>query len=313
LPYIIGIDIGGTKTAVCIGNSQGKILMRQVFATEDAVATLAQAKRIIQSHLKKYDKSFRNTKGIGISCAGSLDLKKGILISSPNMPTWHNVYLKKIFSQGFGLPVVVDNDANSAALAEKIFGAGKQVKNLFYYTVSTGIGGGLIIDGKIHHGASFNAGEIGHSVILPYGPKCSCGKRGCLEALASGTAIARIAKEKATKNSMILKLARKKKNIDAGIVACAAQQQDRLALAIYQQAAFYLGLSVANVIQIINPEVIAIGGGVSKAGKILFEPLIRAARTFSWSSSYHSCKIVRAKLKDRVADLGAISLVLKQT
>lgn len=310
--YAIGIDIGGTKTSVSFGNTDGKIFRRTVFPTKGAQTTLAQVKKIIRGYLKKYDKNLKKTRGIGISAAGPLDLKKGVLINPPNMPSWRNVPLKKIFSRSFALAVVVDNDANSAALAEQTFGAGKNMKNLFYYTVSTGIGGGLIINGEIYHGASFDAGEIGHSVVLPGGPKCMCGKCGCLEALASGTAIARIAREKATKNSLILKLAGQKKNIDAIIVAQAAKKGDRLARSIYQQAAFYLGLSVTNVIQIINPEMIVIGGGVSKAGKILFEPLIKIVRRYAWPRPYRSCKIVRAKLKDTVCDLGAISLVLKQ-
>ncbi len=312
IAYFVGIDIGGTKTSVSLGNSQGKILIREVFPTKDVRTTLGRAKSIIRAYLERFDKGLKKTKGIGISCAGPLDLKSGLLINPPNMPTWRNVRLRRIFSRSFALPVVMDNDANSAALAEKTFGAGKHVKNLFYYTVSTGIGGGLIIGGEIYHGVSFDAGEIGHSVVLPDGPRCNCGKRGCLEALASGTAIARIAQEEVGKNSLILKLAGKRKDITASIVAQAALKGDRLARQIFRQAAFYLGLSVTNVIQIINPEMIVIGGGVSKAGKILFQPLVQTVRSFSWVRPYRSCKIVPAKLKDIVGDLGAISLVLKK-
>lgn len=311
MSYIIGVDIGGTKTSVSLGTSQGKIIIRRVFPSTDVRITLSQVKRIVQAYIKHYDKGLRKIKGIGISCPGPLDLRRGVLLSSPNMPAWRNVPLQKTFSQNFPLPVVVDNDANSAALAEKVFGAGRNVQNLFYYTVSTGIGGGLIINGRIHHGASFDAGEIGHTVILPGGPKCGCGKRGCLEALASGTAIARLARKRVTPNSLILKLAGKKKSINAVIVARAARQGDRLAQQIYRQAAFYFGLSVANVIHVLNPEMIVIGGGVSKAGRLFFAPLIQTARIFSWVRPYRSCKIVPAKLRDEVGDLGAISLVLR--
>lgn len=313
MSYIVGIDIGGTKTSVSLGSAQGKILIRQVFPTENVRPTLNLAKRIIRAYLRKYDRKFKKTKGIGISCAGPLDLKKGLLINPPNMPTWRNVPLRKIFARSFSLPVAIDNDANCAALAEKTFGAGRKVRTLFYYTVSTGVGGGLIIDGQIHHGASFDAGEIGHSVLLPGGPKCMCGKQGCLEALSSGTAIARMARKQAATNSLILKLAGSRKDINAIIVAQAAYQGNRLARAIYQQAAFYLGLSIANVIQVINPEMIVIGGGISKAGKLLFQPLIKTARKFSWPRPYRSCKIVLAQLKDNVGDLGAISLILKNS
>jgi len=312
LTYIVGIDIGGTKTSVSLGNSQGKLFIRRVYPTKGVSSTLSEAKRIIRVYLQEYDPGLVKTKGIGISACGPLDLKKGILLNPPNMPNWRNVPLKKIFSQSFKLPVAVDNDANSAALAEKIFGAGKNVQNLFYYTVSTGIGGGLVINGRIHHGASSDAGEIGHTLVLPNGPKCKCGKRGCLEALASGTSIARIARERVSKNSLILKLAGKRQDINAEIVAGAARKGDRLARTIYEQAAFYLGISVSNVIQTLNPEMVIIGGGVSKVGDILFKPLKHYVRKFSWPRPYRSCKIVRAKLKDIVGDLGAISLLFKK-
>lgn len=313
MSYIIGIDIGGTKTSVSIGTARGKILSRRVFPTEKVEPTLAEVKGCIRSYLKKYAKGLKKVKGIGISCAGPMDPEKGLLINPPNMPTWRNVPLKRIFVRSFRLPVAVDNDANCAALAEKTFGAGRDAQDLFYYTVSTGIGGGLVIEGKVHRGVSFDAGEIGHSVILPQGPRCNCGKRGCLEALASGTAIARVAREKVKKSSLILKLAGgKKKDINAVFVAQAAAKGDKLARAIYAQAAFYLGLSVTNVIQIVNPEMIVIGGGVSFAGPILFQPLIKTVRAHAWPRPYHSCKIVPAKLKEKVGDLGAISLLLKE-
>ena len=312
MAYVIGIDIGGTKTSVSLGNAQGKIIIRTVLPSEGVRSTLSQLKRIIRAYLNKYDKPLKRTKGIGITGPGPMDLKKGVLINPANMPAWRNVPLKRIFASSFALPVFVDNDANCAALGEKTFGAGKKVKDLFYYTVSTGIGGGLIINADIYHGASSDAGEIGHSIIVPDGPRCNCGKRGCLEALASGTAIARIARERVTRNSLILKLAGSKKDIDARIVEDAASKRDALARAIFREAAFYLGLSVTNVIHTINPEMIVIGGGVSRAGKILFKPLLQTVRKFSWPRPYRACKIVPAKLKDAVGDLGAISLVLKK-
>ncbi|MFC1631037.1 ROK family protein [Candidatus Omnitrophota bacterium] len=308
--YIIGIDIGGTKTSVSLGNPSGEILVRRVYPTTSFPATLGEAKRIIRTFLNEYDRGLKKTKGIGISCAGPLDLKKGTVVSPPNMPSWRNVALRQTLARSFPLPVFMDNDANCAAKAEKMFGAGKNVDNLFYYTVSTGIGGGIIIAGKIYHGVTVDAGEIGHTILLPEGPKCGCGKRGCLEALASGTAIARIAREKATKKSLILKIAGQKKNINAVHVAQAARRGDRLAQTIFDQASFYLAISVANVIQVLNPEMIVIGGGVSKVGSLLFTPLKRYVAKFSWARPRNKCKIVPAALKDKVGDLGAISLVL---
>ena len=312
MSYIIGIDIGGTKTAVSLGTSQGKVITRAVFATKGVKYTLGHASTLIRHYIAHYGTKGKDILGIGISCAGPLDLKKGILISAPNMRTWRNVALKETFSRRFKLPVVVENDANAAALAEKTFGAGKKVKNLFYYTVSTGVGGGLIINGKIHHGASGDAGEIGHTLILPGGPKCGCGKKGCLEALASGTAIAREARARAPKNSVLLTLAGERKNITAVHVARAARSGDAFSKKIYQEAAFYMGLSVVNVIQVFNPEMIVIGGGVSKTGKLFFAPLMKTVRSFAWKRPLGSCKIVSAQLKDNVGDLGAMSGVLQR-
>lgn len=312
MAYVIGIDIGGTKTSVSLGTDKGKIIIRTVLPTEGPVSTLTQVKQVIRAYISRYDAKLNRIRGIGVCAPGSLNFKKGSLINSPNMPGWRNVPLKQIFSKTFKLPVAIDNDANCAALGEKTFGAGKKVNNLFYYTISTGIGGGLIIGGEIHHGASFDAGEIGHSVIVPDGPRCNCKKQGCLEALASGTAIAKCARRRAKKNSLILKLAEKRSNINAIIVAQAAAKGDKLARQIYNQAAFYLGLSVTNIIQIINPEMIIIGGGVSKVGKLLFGPLLKTVNEFTWVRPRRSCQIVPAKLKDAVGDLGAISLVLKK-
>jgi len=309
MPYLIGIDFGGTKTSVSIGNAQGRIFMRSVIPTEDAQTTLSQVKNIIRAYLHKYDPKLKETKGIGISCPGPVDLKKGMILNPPNLAGWHNLPLKKIIARSFPLPVAIDNDANCAALAEKTFGAGKKVNSLFYYTVSTGIGGGLIIDGKLCHGASSDAGEIGHTILLPKGPKCNCGKVGCLEALASGTAIGKTARKKAGKNSLILKLVKKRSAIDAVVVAQAAAKGDKLARAIYAEAAFYLGLSIVSVIQIINPEMIVIGGGVTKTGALFFKPLRETVRQHCWSRPLKACKIVPAKLKDAVCDLGAMSLV----
>lgn len=308
--YIVGIDIGGTKTAVSWGTAQGEILVRRVLPTQDVHTTIGEVKKVIQAYLAEYGREKQQISGIGISCAGPLDLDKGILLSAPNMPGWRNVPLRDIFARGFALPVAVDNDANCAAMAEKRFGAGRAVEHLFYYTVSTGIGGGIIIAGRIYRGASFDAGEIGHTVILPKGPKCNCGKRGCLESLASGTAIAKCARRQASRDSLMLKLAGRKKDINAEIVAHAAAQGDKAAQGIYSTAAFYLGLSVTNVIQTLNPQMIVIGGGVAKAGKLLFQPLLKTVRAFTWKRPYEHCQIVPAQLQDKVADLGAISLLL---
>ncbi|MEA3328787.1 MAG: ROK family protein [Candidatus Omnitrophota bacterium] len=315
--YIIGLDIGGTKTSCVIGTKKGRILGKSLFPTETQKGSSQTLKRIIKNIkelLRRLDITLAEVEGMGIGAPGPLDPIKGVILNTPNMPGWNNVCLKEIFSRKFNLPVILDNDANAAALGEKIFGAGKDIGDMFYFTVSTGIGGGLIIGGKVYHGASFDAAEVGHTVVLVDGPKCKCGKRGCLEALASGTAIARKAKEKVKfePSSLILKLAGNSSSITARIVSQAAEKGDELAKQIFQEAGRFLGIGVANVLNLINPQMVVIGGGVSLAGELLFKPMKESAKKEAFGKTYQVCQIVPSKLKDKVGDLGAVSLVFNK-
>lgn len=313
--YIIGLDIGGTKISCVVGTGDGQILKRDVMPTEVEKApedTMKKAIGKIHKLLQSSRVELSDVEGIGVGAPGPLDPISGTILATPNMPGWNGVCLKEILGKEFGLPVVIDNDANAAALGEKKFGAGKEVNDLFYFTVSTGIGGGLIIDGRIYHGASFDAAEVGHMTILPDGPRCGCGKLGCLEALASGTAIARRAKEKIKGNpaSLILKLAGDEiEAITAKVVAEAASKGDKLATLIWEEAARFLGIGVANVLNLINPQMVIIGGGVAKAGELLFKPVRESAAREAFGRTFESCKIVPSALGDMVGDFGAISLV----
>ncbi len=314
--HIIGLDVGGTKISLIIATDAGRILVKTVIPTEVERGPEHTIKKIIaeiKGLLKEVKIKLQEVKGIGIGVPGSLDPIKGTILGSPNMPGWSGISLKDILNSEFGLPVILDNDANTAALGEKLFGAGRDIDSLFYFTVSTGIGGGFIINGKIHHGASFNAAEVGHMVILPDGPKCNCGKRGCLEALASGTAVARSAREKVKNNpsSLIMKLVDNDVElITARIVAEAAKEGDELAKQIYQEAGTFLGIGVANVLNLINPQMVVIGGGLSYSGSILFEPMRERARQEAFGRTYQVCQIVPSKLGNTAGCLGAVGLVL---
>lgn len=314
--YIIGLDIGGTKISCVLGTRSGQILERLAIPTaveRGPDYSIKNAIDKIHGLLKRTRVELNDVEGVGIGAPGPLDPVSGTILTTPNMPGWNGVCLKEVFGKEFGLPVVVDNDANAAALGEKVFGAGKEVNNLFYFTVSTGIGGGLIIDGRIYHGASFDAAEVGHTTILPDGPRCGCGKFGCLEALASGTAIARRTKErvKDRPDSLILNLVRGDLDkVTAKVVGEAATKGDELAKEVYQEAGRYLGIGVANVLNLINPEMVIIGGGVAKAGELLFGPIRETAAKEAFGRTYESCQIVPSKLGELVGDFGAISLVL---
>lgn len=293
---LIAIDIGGTKTEIALGNRKGEIAKRKIISTNAEFNPFCSS---LFAAIKNLSKG-RRIKGIGVAAPGPLDPIKGIIFSSPNLK-WSNICLKEILEKEFAVPTIIENDANLAGLGEKTLGAGKKSKSLFYLTLSTGIGGAFILNKKIYQGATFDAGEIGHNIILPNGPKCNCGRSGCLEALSSGTAIARKAREKISKNSrsLILKLAGNKKElITAQTVVKAVSQGDELAQQIWNEACYFLGIGIANMISLLNPEMVIIGGGVSKAGSVLFKPLRKIVKELSWERAIKSCQIVKAKLKN---------------
>jgi len=205
------------------------------------------------------------------------------------------------------------NDANAAALGEMFFGAGKRLQDVIYITVSTGVGGGIILGGKLHTGAGSVAGEIGHISIVPEGKPCACGKRGCLEAYASGTAIAKDVKAQMTrKNTCVWKFLARDKHVSAKQVGMAAREGDKLAIGSYQKAGYYLGIGIADLMNILNPEMIVIGGGVLKsAHKSFWQSMIKSAREHAWPEAYATTRVVRSKLRDFVGDLGALALVFK--
>lgn len=292
----IAIDIGGTKTEVALGNKKGEISQAKVIPAKADFDSFLDSLFLIIGDFSRNKK----IKGISIAAPGPLDPQSGMIFSSPNLQ-WKNVCIKKILGEKFNLPVVLENDANLAGLGESICGAGKDVSSLFYLTISTGIGGGFILDKEIYQGTSFDAAEIGHTIVLPKGPKCNCGRRGCLEALCSGSAIAKKAKQKVRGNphSLILKLAANKKElITAQVVIQAVCQGDRLAREIWEETCYYLGIGIANMINLLNPQMVIIGGGVSRAGNILFKPLRKIVKQVGWKRAVKSCRIVKAKLKN---------------
>lgn len=289
---IIGIDLGGTKIAGVLATPSGKILMDVQVPTEAnkgrkrVIQNIKKAIRmLIHSHKVKI-------KAIGIGAPGPIYYEKGIVVGAPNLPGWKRVNLKKILEKEFKVPVFVDNDANCAALAEAWFGAGKFVKHFIYMTISTGIGGGIIINKKLYRGAIGSAGELGHMILDPNGPRCGCGKRGCLEALASGSAL------------------KKKTGMDAIAVELAARQGDKKALAAIQEAAHYLAIGIADLVNIFNPERVIIGGGLSNMRELLFIPLKRDFKKYALTLPAKSVKIVRAKLGTKAGVLGAAALCL---
>ena len=293
---IIGVDLGGTKILTALADSKGHIIST---ARIDTLASLGQNQvinnilRSINTVCKQAKVPLSRVSRIGIGAPGPI-LGRAIIVSPPNLPGWLNVNIKSMLQKKLNKQIYIENDANAAALGELLFGAGKGFRNLVYMTISTGIGGGIIIKGKVYTGALGTAGEIGHMVIEPKGPKCGCGNRGCLEALASGPAIARMA---GTKNALEAEIAARKGN--------------KKAQKAINTAAKYIGIGIANINNMLNPDIFVIGGGVSNMGSLLLDPVKAWARKYSMEASRKSLIIVPAKLKNNAGVMGAIAICMK--
>ena len=312
---IVGMDLGGTQIRAALADGEGQILRRTSCLTragEGVEPVIGRIKGAIHEVIGT--KAQGQPEGIGIVAPGPLDPRKGIILEAPNLGGWVNVPLKALIEEEFDLPVVVGNDANLAALAEHRFGAGQGVADLIYITVSTGIGGGIIIDNRLLLGAQGLAGEVGHQTIEAKGPPCNCGNIGCLEALAAGPAIARRAKELVRTGIETTIADFAEGNLDritAKEVNLAAQAGDPVAIDIFRQAGFYIGIGIVNLLHLFNPSLILIGGGVAKAGHLLLEPIRATVRERAMSDYYwEGVPIVPAALGDDVGLLGAVALVL---
>jgi glucokinase len=312
-PLYIGVDLGGTKIASVITDNEGNILNSDLRETQAAEGTDKILQRIYDSIGTVAKDNLESVKGIGVISPGPVNIRKGVIINAPNLQ-WNNIPIVKLIKDKFPLPCILENDANGAAYAEKKFGVGKQFNDLIYITVSTGIGGGIIVGGEIVHGRDDSAGEIGHLSVVDWGPLCGCGHRGCLETVSSGTAIARQAKNLIQDGvpSLILDLVNGELNqITSKTVAEAAEKGDLLARRILFRAFDYLGIAVANLVQIFNPEMIIIGGGVSKIGKPLFDQVWQVVREHTYPHTIQGLQIVPSSIGDNLGALGAAAVAIK--
>lgn len=311
----IGIDIGGTKISIAVGDNHGRILAYKVMPTlkgsqtqESVKQLVAETRRMIQS---LSGASKKKLLGIGVCLPGAVDSQRGIVPHSPNLPGWKGLKLAGILSREFRLPVRMVNDANAAAVGEMLFGAARGIKNFVYVTVSTGVGGGIVIDGRLLEGARFVAGEIGHMTIVADGDLCSCGRRGCFEAYASGGSIERYTTA-AMKKKKIPGLARFLKNgrVSARAIKGAAHAGNPFAVKAFQRAGHYLGIGLGSLLNVLNPEKIVLGGGVLEAAPQVFWKAMRLSlKATAWPEAYKSAKLVRTPLKKNVGNLGALAVV----
>lgn len=309
----IGFDLGGTNMGASIVALDGKILYSNecpTLANESAENVINRIKNLISNCFAKAKTENLEILSIGIGCPGIIDTDNGIVKYSPNLTNWSNVEISKILNQEFNVPVYVDNDVRVAALGEYFFGAGRGYKNILCITIGTGIGGGIILDGKIMRGSSQSMGEIGHITLKKDGPLCGCGNYGCLEALASSIAIIREAKAVIENNgSEIMKnLFNNTGELNAKLVTDAYHQGDKEAIRIVNEVAEWVGIGLSSVINLINPEVIIIGGGVALAGDILFNPIKKEIEKRALKIPRELVKIVPAQLGNDAGMIGSSTL-----
>lgn len=315
--YSIGVDLGGTNIVSAIVNYQGEIvnsLKVPTLAERGKEATIKKIIEAIHKNIVQSSVAPDNIIGIGIGAPGPLDIKRGIINFAPNLPGWRDVPLRKILEDEFNIKVVLENDANAAAWGERCFGAGQGVNNLVCFTLGTGIGGGIIIDGKIYHGNNYGAAELGHMTVNKDGPRCNCGNYGCLEAYSSATGI-----KNRIKNRIKEGIKSKFLNFDNDdelfeslrlkLIFETARKGDKLTKSVVEEAISYLGIAIANIANILNPEMVVLVGGITNEGDKLLIPLKREVRKRAFYSNYKSLKIVIGKLDGNAGVLGAAALL----
>jgi glucokinase len=306
---IAAIDIGGTKIALGLAGLDGQPLIFHRFPTR----IKNRPEQILEEAAAELERMAGETGtqlvAVGIGCGGPLDRRRGLILSPPNLPGWDEFPIVRLVEERLGLPVLLDNDANAAALGEHEYGAGRGLRNLVYITISTGIGGGLIINNQLVHGVGDGAGEVGHMVVEPEGPSCGCGARGCLEALCSGTSIARRASERLALNGQHSTLREGgAENVTARSVVEAAQAGDAVACAVWDETIHYLARGLSNIIAALAPEAIILGGGVSTAGDQLLIPLRGRVRESVRIMPVEQVQILQASLGGDSGIYGALLL-----
>ena len=310
--YVVGVDMGGTKILAATITEDGTILSRAKTATKahkNPTKVIDRIADCINKAIEQASLSKNNIQSIGIGAPGPLNPQDGVIIFAPNL-NWYNVPLKKELEDRLEIPTFLDNDVNVGTMGEFKHGAGQGVNSLVGIFVGTGIGGGIILNGELFHGANKTAGEIGHIIVKADGPKCNCGNSGCLEAISSRTAITKqIRKAVLTqgKKSHILELNDGNLNsIRSGTLAKAIAKNDKVTIKVMQRAAKYLGIGIASVVNFLNPEMIILGGGVVEALDDKFIERIRKfAAEYALPNTMDGVEIVTAKLGDDAGVIGA--------
>ena len=319
--FVLGIDIGGTNLVVGSVAEDGSSM---VASASEPTHSEAGATDVVDRLVGLAERAIATTRreapgaeilGVGVGAPGPLDTKRGIVLLTPNLG-WVNMPLRQLIHDRLGLPAALDNDANCAVLGEWWVGAARGARHAIGITIGTGIGGGLIIDGQLYHGASDVAGEIGHTTIDTEGRRCKCGNYGCLEAYASGPNIALRAVEEieaGAESRLRALVGGDLGKITAQTVYQAAADGDELALEIVNDTAKFLGVGIGNLLNVFNPDLVVVCGGVTLAGDHLFEPLRREVARRAFKPAVAACRIVPGELAGTAGVYGAAKVFLDQT
>jgi glucokinase len=310
----IGVDVGGTKVAAGLVDSAGNISHKvrvPMMAHADALAGFAAVRNSVEAIFLQCPEARRAVAGIGICSPGPLDPAAGVVLNPPNLPCWRNYPLAAETRDAFGVPVRVDNDANAAALAEVLWGAGTGYTNVFYATLGTGIGTGIVFSNRIYHGRTGGAAEGGHNTIDYRGPMCGCGKRGCAEALCSGPAIALRAQSKlaAGAQSLMLELADGDiSSVRAEHAGQAYREGDRAAAEVLEETADLLAIWLGNIVDLLEPDVMVVGGGVAELMCAFFPRILERIPRWSINPRAHEIPLVMARYGADAGIAGAAAI-----
>ncbi|MBE7470605.1 MAG: hypothetical protein DPW09_22860 [Anaerolineae bacterium] len=317
-PFAIGIDVGGTKIAAGLVNRAGEILYRyttRAHSEQQPEVVIRAIEEAYHCLIKESGVEMTEIEAVGLGFPGNTNGPAGIVLVSSNLPAWNHFPLRDTLAARLGIPVILDNDTNLCAVGEHRYGAGRGARNMSYVTFSTGYGIGIIINNQLYVGHTGTAGELGHVVIDIGGPLCTCGKRGCIMAYACGIGISRMVYEQINAGAETLlrqMVPANGQRISGEIVAEAAQQGDAVAVEILRKAGYYGGVALSMVVEILNPELIVVGGGLTRIGPLLWDPMLAAMREHTQPELWDSVRVVPWQLGDDLGIIGAAAKVFAE-
>ncbi|MGB7979151.1 MAG: ROK family protein [Chlamydiales bacterium] len=313
--HLVGVDIGGTKICVCIGDHTGKIIASKRILTQPLKNWkngLKAIETLIQDMLREEQIDLNQIGAIGVSSPGPISTREGKMLKPPNLPGWENAPLVQYFKDAFHKAVMMNNDANAAGVAEFQFGSSKGTPNLVYLTCSTGMGGGAIVNGALVQGVSDTAAEVGHFVLDIDGPLCPCGQKGCFEVYCGGAALAKKMQEEIQgeriQTDILIEANGDLSKVDAACLVNAVKKGDRYALKVWDEFIIRLAQGIGVVLMNFNPEVVILGTIAIHAGPLLLEPLKKQLPRFAWRENVQSCRIEASSIGDRISELSGLAL-----